>query len=96
MDEGRAFNTKWTDEYSVVETNNKVLCLICKEVVSLFKDCNLRRHHVQKHAAKFDAYQGMFCKDKTVKLKKSLSSQKNLFQNVTTQTNSKLVVWQQI
>lgn len=51
---------------------------------------------MNKHAAKFDAYQGMFCKDKTVKLKKSLSSQKNLFQNVTTQTNSKLVVWQQI
>lgn len=59
-----AFNENWTDEYFFVETNNMALCLICKEIMSVFKDYNLKRHYMQKHAAKFHAYQGMFRKDK--------------------------------
>lgn len=57
-----------------VETNNTALCLICKETVSAFKDYNLKGHYLQKHAAKFDAYQGMLCKDKTVELKSVIST----------------------
>ena len=64
MDEGAAFNEKWTDVYFFVETNNMALCIICKEIMSVFKDYNLKRHYMQKHAAKFHAYQGMFRKDK--------------------------------
>ena len=79
MDEGAAFNEKWTDEYFFVETNNMALCLICKEIMSVFKDYNLKRHYMQKHAAKFGSYRGVLCKDKIVKLKKGLSSQQNLF-----------------
>ena len=69
-----AFNENWTDEYFFVETNNMALCLICKEIMSVFKDYNLKRC-VQKHATKLNAYQGMLRKDKITLLKRSLSSQ---------------------
>ena len=39
---------------------------------------------MQKHAAKFNAYVGLCRKDKIVELEKSLSSQQNFFQKVTT------------
>lgn len=44
----RVFSEKWTDEYLFVETNSTALCLTCKETVSVFKDYNLKRHHMQK------------------------------------------------
>ena len=65
MDEGAAFNEKWTDEYFFVETNNMALCLICKEIMSVFKDYNLKRCYLQKHAAKFNVYQGMLHKERS-------------------------------
>ena len=71
IDKGRVFNEKWTDEYFFVKTNNMVLCLICKKIMSVFKDYNLKRHCIQKHAAKFDAYKGMFHEDKIVELRES-------------------------
>ena len=57
------------------------LCLICKEI----KDYNLKRHCIQKHAAKFDAYQGMLHKDKILELSKGLSPQENIYKEVKTQ-----------
>ena len=69
-DEGRLFNEKWTDDYFFVEANSKALCLTCRGFVHVFKDYNLKRHYMQKHAAKFDAYEGLCCKDKIAELKK--------------------------
>ena len=54
----------------------------------VFKDYNLKRHYVQKHAAKFNAYEGLCPKNKTAELKKSLFSQQKIFQKVTTQKGS--------
>ncbi|XP_041419118.1 general transcription factor II-I repeat domain-containing protein 2-like [Xenopus laevis] len=87
-EEGRVFKENWTEEYFFVEANSKALCLICGEYVQVFKDYNLKRHYMQKHAAKFSVYQGMCRKDKAMELKKSLSSQQNLFKKVITQTES--------
>ena len=70
MDEGRLFNEKWKDDYFFVEANSKALCLTCRGFVHVFKDYNLKRHYMQKHAAKFDAYEGLCCKDKIAELKK--------------------------
>ena len=61
------------------KTNSMALHLICKEIVSVFKDYNLKRHYLQKHAARFDAYQRTLHKDKITELKTGLSSQQNLF-----------------
>lgn len=77
MDDGRVFKEKWKDEHFFVKTNNMVLCLIFKETLSVFKYYSLKRHYLHKHAAKFDAYKGMFHEDKIVELKKCLPSQQN-------------------
>ena len=69
MDEGRLFSEKWTDDYYFVEANSRALCLICREFVQGFKDYNLKRHYMQKHAAKFSVYDRLCHKDKIVELK---------------------------
>ena len=74
MDEGRLFSEKWTDDYYFVEANSRALCLICREFVQVFKDYNLKRHYMQKHATKFNAYEGLCRKDKIAELIKSLST----------------------
>lgn len=43
---------------------------------------------MQKHAVKFNAFQGIFRKDKIAELKKNMSSQQTFFKKVTTQTDS--------
>ena len=43
---------------------------------------------VQKHSAKFDAYQGMLRKDKILELSKGLSPQENIYKEVKTQMDS--------
>lgn len=48
MDEERVFKEKRTDGYYFVRTNNMALCLICKEILSVFKDYNLGRRYMQK------------------------------------------------
>ena len=58
MDEGRLFSEKWIGDYFFVQTNNKVICLI-RRFVYIFKDYNLEKHYMQKHAAKFSAYEGL-------------------------------------
>lgn len=70
---GGAFNEKWTDEYILVD--NISLCLFYKEIMSVFKGYNLKRHYRQNHAAKFSAYQGKLCKDKITEVKKGQTSQ---------------------
>lgn len=42
MNEAKVFIETWTDKYFSVETNNKAVCLICREIVSVFKDYNLK------------------------------------------------------
>ena len=69
VNERTVFKEKWTDECFLFKTN-MILCLICKEIVSVFKDYNLKIHYVQKQADKFSEYQGMLHKYKIAKLKK--------------------------
>ena len=42
--EGRVFNSEWTSEYLFTVVNSKTLCLVYQNVVSVPKECNLRRH----------------------------------------------------
>ena len=49
--ENRQFNSKWTDEYLFVECQERLICLICKEAVSVKKEYNVKRHHETKHAS---------------------------------------------
>ena len=77
--EKRQFNEDWTYQYFMDEIKGKVVCLICSETLSVMKEFNSRRHYESKHAATYDELQGELRKNKIEKLKKNLSSQRNLF-----------------
>ena len=47
--EGRVFNSEWTNKYLFTVVNSKVLCLVCRNVVSVPKEYNLRRHFEINH-----------------------------------------------
>ncbi len=41
--ECRVFNQEWTTKYFVTNVGTKVVCLICQETVSVFKEFNIKR-----------------------------------------------------
>ncbi|XP_075053814.1 general transcription factor II-I repeat domain-containing protein 2-like [Mixophyes fleayi] len=88
IDEGRVFQEKWTDEYFFVESNSKAICLICKELVPVFKNYNLKSHYLTRHGAQFSVYEGMCRKDKITELQKKLASEQNYFKKVLIQSDS--------
>lgn len=47
--EGRVFNPEWTTKYLFAVSNAKILCLICRRVVAVPKEYNLRRHFEANH-----------------------------------------------
>jgi len=52
-DEHRQFQENWELQYFCSEINNKILCLICKSVISVPKLHNIKRHYEQ-HKSKYD------------------------------------------
>ena len=47
--EGRVFNSEWTNKYLFTVVNSKILCLVCRNVVSVPKEYNLRRYFETNH-----------------------------------------------
>jgi len=63
-------STKMNNSTSFVETNNMELCLICKEIVSVFKDYILEKNIIyESMLLKFMAYLRMCFEDKRVENK---------------------------
>jgi hypothetical protein len=87
-EEGRSFQIKWTNHYFFIEVNNKTVCLICKETVSLYKEYYIKRHYDTKHASSYDKFEGQFRKDKVSELKTKLSGQQLIFKNMSAQSES--------
>ena len=87
-DELRVFQTKWTECYFFIEFNNKPICLICNESISVLKEYNVKRHYETKHAREYVTYQGQFRKDKILELKKNLTKQHHIFKNFGGQSES--------
>ena len=56
--ESRIFQEKWTIDYFFTQINEKPVCLLCSESVSVMKEYNVRRHYVTKHSAKYYSFQG--------------------------------------
>ena len=48
-DENRQFQDIWTSKYFFVESFNKVVCLICKDVIAVPKEYNIKRHYESRH-----------------------------------------------
>ncbi|KAM8960711.1 general transcription factor II-I repeat domain-containing protein 2-like [Pelodytes ibericus] len=77
--ECRIFKEQWTYDYFFMQYKEKAVCLICQNIVSVFKEYNLRRHYDTQHKDKYDCLVGEVRKDKILKLKNTLTTQKNTF-----------------
>jgi len=51
-DEKRIFQERWTMDYFCIEFKNKIICLICRESIAVFKEYNIKRHYETKHKTK--------------------------------------------
>lgn len=79
--ECRVFNEKWSLDYFVIYSGDKIICLICKESISVLKEYNIRRHYETKHKATFSKFTEKLRLDKLQSLQNNFSSQQLLFKN---------------
>ncbi|XP_069498922.1 general transcription factor II-I repeat domain-containing protein 2-like [Ambystoma mexicanum] len=77
--ECRIFKEQWTYDYFFIQYKERAVCLICQNIVSVFKEYNLRRHYETQHKDKYDCLVGEVRKDKILKLKNTLTAQQNTF-----------------
>ena len=74
--ENRQFHKSWTYDYFFTNINDRAVCLICCEQLSVLKKYNVKRHYESKHSSKFDNLQGQLRKDMVDQLQET---QRNLF-----------------
>ena len=86
QNEGRAFNERWTDNYSFIEHKGAPICLICTETVACLKEYNLKRHYDTKRASTYKKYIGQARQDEIRRLTKQ---QQKLF--IKARTNPTIV-----
>ncbi|KAI6653946.1 General transcription factor II-I repeat domain-containing protein 2A-like [Oopsacas minuta] len=80
--ECRVFKSSWTLDFFVVEHNECLLCLICQEMIAVFKEYNIKRHYSTKHADKFNTRTSQVRIDRVNLLKDSINSQQFFFKVV--------------
>ena len=72
-------NPAWTFDFFVVEHKECLLCVICQEKISVFKEYNIKRHYSTEHTVKFDNLTGQVRIDRVNLLKASVTSQQSYF-----------------
>ena len=72
------FNSEWTNKYLFTVANSKILCLVCRKVVSVPKEYNLICHFETNHPklAALDANEKSL---KAKSLRTNLCSKQNFF-----------------
>lgn len=86
--ECRAFQNKWINQYFVIENKGKVMCLVCRELISVLKEYNIKRHYESKHKVKYDSLYGQLRKIEVKKLQKALTGEQTIFSKVTIQNKA--------
>ena len=51
--EKRKFNIQWTEKYFVSKLFGNIICLICSDKISVFKEYNIKRHYASKHESEY-------------------------------------------
>lgn len=74
-DEGRKFQERWELNYFCVQVNNKITCLICKEIISVTKEYNIKRHYSSNHEKEFSGIEGKIREEKLKAMKNSFHNQ---------------------
>jgi len=80
-DEHRQFQESWELQYFCSEINNKILCLICKSVISVPKLYNIKRHYEQ-HKSKYDQYEGLLRQEKLKEFISGYKKQQIMFTKI--------------
>jgi hypothetical protein len=80
--ECRVFNEKWSLDYFVIYSGDKIICLICKESISVLKEYNIRRHYETKQKTTFSKFTEKLRLDKLQSLQNNFSSQQLLFKKL--------------
>ena len=78
-DECRTFNTEWTYKYFFTNFGSKAVCLICQEIVAVFKEYNLMRHFQTKHSNFGSNLSESKLQQKANDMRKSLKQQQRFF-----------------
>jgi hypothetical protein len=79
--ECRVFKEQWTQKYFIVQNKDKAVCLICKDSVSVFKECNIERHYDARHKEKYDVFQGQVRTCKSKSLERAILDQQNILKS---------------
>ena len=77
--ECRILKGSWTNDYFVIEHNEVILCLICQEKISVFKEYNVKRHYSTRHAGNFDMLNSQMRIDRVNSLKQNMIGQQSFF-----------------
>ena len=77
--ENRQFNDEWAFRYFMDTFNGKLVCLLCRESLSVMKEFNCKRHYETKHAAVYNELNGDLRRKKIEQLKKTLSVEQSFF-----------------
>jgi hypothetical protein len=77
--ECHVFKEQWTQKSFFVQNQDKAMCLICKDRVSVFKECNMKRHYDARHKEKYDVFQGQVRTDKSKSLQRALLDRQHIF-----------------
>ena len=57
--ENRAYQDRWENECGKFTNNKgKLQCLVCMQVLSVPKECNVKRHYSTMYEVKYQAYLG--------------------------------------
>ncbi|KAK4881591.1 hypothetical protein RN001_004910 [Aquatica leii] len=80
--ECRIFNDNWTFKYLIANIDDKAVCLVCNETISVFKEYNLKRHFSTKHLVKYKLFSPEQMKIEAEKLKSALRKQQNVLKNL--------------
>uniref|UniRef100_A0A8C0H5C3 SPIN-DOC-like zinc-finger domain-containing protein n=1 Tax=Chelonoidis abingdonii TaxID=106734 RepID=A0A8C0H5C3_CHEAB len=84
--EYRVFNTEWMNKYLCTVSKDKTLCLVCREILAVPKEYNLRRHFETKHSnlTKLSSNEKII---KAASLAKNLSGEQQIFKKVSTEND---------
>ena len=81
--EGRVFNKALATKYFFTELHSMAVCLICQETVAVFKEYNISRHFVTKHANYASKQSTKEREDTAQRLMTYLQTQQNFFRRQT-------------
>ena len=59
----------------MMKDNGKPLCLVCKHVIAMMKEYNVKRHHETQHKIQYEEYYGKTRTDIADRLKREYQKQ---------------------